>query len=155
MGITNPNNSVVHMVSSRPFIENLLRIDIHQLIKDDHWTWVVRGYKLSLNPESQKGRYVLTLDVNNIRMPQQWRLSPRPIAGRLHRGGKVPWDKNEVWHVVGRNNKRYRFLYIKPSTFEIGTRHDHNARYTYDSLSTKQRIEYRKSKAIRRNRLTK
>jgi hypothetical protein len=112
----------------------------------------IGAYKLSLNPERIGGRYYLTLDVNNIRVPQRWLLSTRTIAGRLRRGGKIPWDKFEVWYVHGANNRRYRFLYVNPTTFEIGTRADHNAQYTYNCLSDKQRVELRKMRRVRRCR---
>jgi hypothetical protein len=145
------------MRSNRPRLEKLLKIDIHRTVTDGFWVKTVGGYKIALNPERHHGMHVLTLDVNNIRVDQQWHLSTRTIAGRLQHGGTIPWDKSEVWYVhgsanapLGRNNRRYRFLYINPTTFEIGTRADHNAQYTYNCLSDKQRIAYRIARDIRK-----
>jgi hypothetical protein len=138
------------MITQRPRVEQLTRIDVHRAVTDDHWVKTVGGFKISVNPERHRNLDVLTLDVNNVRAPQRWLLSTRTISGRLRNGGKIPWDKSEVWYVTGGNNKRYRFLYINPVTFEIGTRTDHRAQYTYNCLSDKQRIEHRKQKRIRK-----
>jgi hypothetical protein len=138
------------MPSKRPRLEQLFRIDIHRTVTDGYWVRTIGGYKICLNPERHRNFDVLTLDVNNVRAPQRWILSTRRIAGRLRRGGKIPWDKSEVWYVHGSNNRRYRFLYVNPVTFEIGTRTDHRAQYTYNCLSDKQRIQHRKQKRMRK-----
>jgi hypothetical protein len=52
--------------------------------------------------------------------------------------------RREIWFVVGTNNKRYRFLYIDPKTFEIGTRDDHQAIYSQKKTKCVSRFEWKK-----------
>jgi hypothetical protein len=132
--------------------EKLLKIDVHKLVDDGVWSRRIGQFQLSLDPERHQNSYILTLTVNGIRLPKSFKLSTRPIKGWLRNGGQIPWDKNEVWYVVGSNNRRYRFLYINLATFDIGTRADHNARYSYNLLSDKQRVEYRKIRNIAKPR---
>jgi hypothetical protein len=120
-------------------LEQLIKIDIHQLVKNDYWCGTVGNQWLELNPVRDEKNYFLTLDVNGMRTPKQWMLSSRPIRGRLHRGGCIPWDRNEVFYVVGADGRRCSYLYINPATREIGTRHDHRARYRCNCLSAKKR----------------
>jgi hypothetical protein len=120
-------------------LEELIKIDIHRLVKNDYWSGTVGDYRLELNPISDGKDYFLALNVNGVRTPQRWMLSTRPIRGRLQRGGRVPWDRSEVWYVHGRDGRRYCHLYIDPVSHQIGTRHDHGARYRCNCLSRKQR----------------
>jgi hypothetical protein len=78
-------------------LEQLIKIDIHQLVKNDYWCGTVGNYRLELNPLRDEKNYFLTLDVNGVRTPKQWMLSSRPIRGRLHRGGCIPWDRNKFF----------------------------------------------------------
>jgi hypothetical protein len=91
-----------------------------------------------LVPERFGGEFFLQLFVDYIRQPKRWLLSSRPLRGKLHRGGFIPWDKSEVWYVVGSNGKRYRHLYIHPEEFSIGTREEFGAWYDCDCYSDKQ-----------------
>jgi hypothetical protein len=84
-----------------------------------------------LVPERFGGEFFLQLFVDYIRQP-------KPLRGKLHRGGFIPWDKSEVWYVVGSNGKRYRHLYIHPEEFSIGTREEFGAWYDCDCYSDKQ-----------------
>jgi hypothetical protein len=134
-------------------LQELIRIDIHRLVRNDYWSATVGSYRLELNPVSYGKNYFLVLDVNGVRTSQRWILSTRPIRGRLQRGGKIPWDKSEVWYVHGNDGRRYCHLYIDAGTHRIGTRRDHQARYRCNCLSAKQRKagkEFRQAlKAIR------
>jgi hypothetical protein len=120
-------------------LEELIKIDIHQLVKNDYWCGTVGNHRLELNPVRDEKNYFLALDVNGMRTPKRWLLSTRPIRGRLQRGGSIPWDRNEVFYVVGADGRRCSYLYINAATREIGTRHDHRARYRCNCLSAKKR----------------
>jgi hypothetical protein len=141
-----PQARFVVNISMVLLLEQLIKIDIHQLVKNDYWCGTVGNYRLELNPVRDEKNYFLTLDVNGMRTPKHWMLSTRPIRGRLQRGRRVPWDKNEVFYVVGADGRRCSYLYINPATDEIGTRHDHRARYRCNCLSAKKR---RDEKAFR------
>jgi hypothetical protein len=150
--INNPKLSLNAMSNRRIKVEELHKIDIHCTVTSGYWSRRIGDYKLCLSSELIGERYFLVLDVNTVRAPIRYLLSSRTIGGRLQRGGKIPWDKSEVWYVHGRNNKRYRFLYINPSTFEIGTRDDHGARYHYNCLSERQRLRYREYLDVKRRK---
>jgi hypothetical protein len=120
-------------------LQELIRIDIHRLVRNDYWSATVGGYRLELNPVSYGRNYFLVLDVNGVRTSQRWMLSTRPIRGRLQRGGKIPWDKNEVWYVHGNDGRRYCHLYLNPPSNQIGTRDAISGKYKCNVLSRKKR----------------
>jgi hypothetical protein len=96
------------------------------------WTLQIGQYEVSLVPERFGGDFYLQLFVDYVRQPKRWVLSSRPLRGKLHRGGFIPWDKSEVWYVIGSNGKRYRHLSIHPEQLRIGTREEFGAWYDCD-----------------------
>jgi hypothetical protein len=121
-------------------VEELIPVNIHHAVTR-HWARVIQGNHISFSAENHNNREILVLYVNGIRKDFYWYLSSHVIKGRLRRGGKIPWDKNEVYFVIGRDNKtRYRYLYIDPiapDNLPIGTKTDFGARYLSRSLSKK------------------
>ena len=137
-------------------LEKLIKIDIHRLVRNDCWAATVGDYRLELNPIRSGANYFLALNVNDVPTSRRWMLSTRPIRGRLQRGGRIPWDKSEVWYVHSANGRRCSHLYINAATCLIGTRDEHGARYRGNCLSGKKRQAEKLFRealhAIRRNK---
>jgi hypothetical protein len=127
--------------------DQLIQIDIHKLVLDDHWSRIIGTNELKLSPERIGQDHYVVLYVNNIRQPSCcWRLSSQPIRGRLQNGGFIPWDRAEIFYAVGHNGKRYRFLYAL--TTDIDTRDELGIKQAYNRLSKKQRKRYREIKYL-------
>jgi hypothetical protein len=128
--------------TNKPYISNLVRIDIHKLVNEvGFWDRQIGKYHISLVPDRWGNHYFLQLFVNNVRVNKTFELSFQPHRGWLQRNGFIPYHHDTIWYVVGSNKKRYRFLYIHPTTHEIGTRDDHQAIYSQKKLKSFSRSE--------------
>jgi hypothetical protein len=111
--------------TNKPYLHDLIRIDIHRLVNEvGYWDGQIGPYLVSLQPERFGKVQFLALHLNNIRQPKEFQLSSQPHRGWLQRNGYIPYYHSEIWYVIS-NGKRYRYLYINPETTEIGTRADH------------------------------
>jgi hypothetical protein len=110
-----------------------IRIPIQTLCYSGAWSRVIDNSKIELR-HVQDGIILL---VNDVQQPVQWQIYERKLCGRLQRGGFIPADKQWVYYLIGRDGRRYRFLYVMGTC--IGTRDDFGARYIRNCQSKKQR----------------
>jgi hypothetical protein len=122
---------------------DLIKIPIHAAFVAGDYMLRIGPYRLDLIPEEVHGRDALRLYVDKSPTPKVFFISAVKICGKLQRGGFIPWDRSYRYHVVGIDGRSYRFLYVRPKTFEIGTRDDFGARFPYNVLSKGQRRRYR------------
>jgi hypothetical protein len=132
-----------------PRIKDLIRIFIHRTILAGEASVEVGPYTIRLKHEEFQGQEYLQLFVNNFRQPKSWRLSTKPLRGKL-KYGYIPIDRDEQYYVIGNDGRQYSHLFINPQTFDIGTRMDFGAKYACECLSAKDRIFNRELKAIRK-----
>jgi hypothetical protein len=137
-------------LSVRLKVEDLIKIDIHRTVLAGYCERRVGEYRLRFSTEMVGNDYCLVLDVNSVQVPMHWTLCSMTIRGRLRNGGRIPWDRNEIWYVVGDHNKRYKFLYINLNTFRIGTRDGLGARHRSNCMSRRQQIRYRQYLRLKR-----
>ena len=84
-----------------------------------------------------------------------WKVYERTIAGNIsYRGGFIPTGKAWDWYVVGRDGKRYKYLYLQilgPNDFSIGTRSrlEFNATYSRCCLSRRKGMAVRDARLLR------
>ena len=116
-----------------------IKIPIQALCYDAAWIRVIANTKIELR-HVQDG---IVLLVNNVQQPVRWQVYERKIRGDIsHRGGYIPQDKQWVYYLIGRDGRRYRYLYLLPlpeGGFRIGTRTDFGAVYSRDCYSRRQR----------------
>jgi hypothetical protein len=134
---------------SRIKIESLRKIPIKEVCQDG---WIKRIGNLQIMLQHHpEGIYLF---VDGAKQQQVlWKVYERRIAGNIsYRGGYIPTDKAWDWYVIGRDNRRYKNLYLLiegPNNFRIGTRakNEFNATYSRCCLSK------RKGEAVRDARL--
>jgi hypothetical protein len=116
-----------------------IKVPIQKLVYDGAWVRIIGNTKIELGhvPDG------IRLLVNDVLQPVHWQIHERRIAGDIsYRGGFIPADRCWVYYLIGRDSRRYRFLYILPVSegrFRIGTRKDFGAVYSRDCYSRRQR----------------
>src|SRR6516165_9875279 len=139
------NNKIkVLKVERLPF-----KIPIQKLVYDGLWLRVIANTKIELRhlPDG------IRLLVDDVLQPVHWKTYERTIKGDIsYRGGYIPADKCWCYYLIGRDSRRYRFLYILPlpeGRFRIGTRTDFGAVYSRDCYSRRQRRIAQECRLIR------
>jgi hypothetical protein len=136
---------------SRIRIEKLRKIPIKAICQDG---WIKRIGNLQVmlqhHPEG------ICLFVDGVKQQQVlWKVYERKIAGDIsYRGGYIPTDKAWDWYVIGRDNRRYKKLYLQvlgPNNFSIGTRsrQEFNATYSRCCLSRRKGMAVRDARLLR------
>lgn len=125
-------------VSTKPRVlrvSHLTRVPIKQIIETG-FSKIIGNNKITLNHVIGG----IELVINNFPANKIFPLYEKPIRGRLQRSGRIPWDNNIQYYVVGADGKRRRFLYLSPAS--IGTISDFPAAYDSTCRSRKQRKHY-------------
>jgi hypothetical protein len=123
---------------------DLIKIPIHVTFVAGGYMLRVGPYRLDLIPEEVNGTDALRLYVDRNPTPKIFLISAVKIRGKLQRGGYVPWDRSHRYYVVGNGGQRFKFLYVHPKSYNIGTCVDFGARFPYNVLSKGQRRRYRR-----------
>jgi hypothetical protein len=109
------------------FLDQLTKLDIHQIVSGNgYWQGKIQNHSVLL--DVRQDFLIFYIDGEPVK---QWRLSSQPHLGKLQHGGRIPWECDEIYFVVGADGKRYRHLWLNLESLEIGTRKELGARYNW------------------------
>jgi hypothetical protein len=124
-------------------VEELVRISVHGIVTNrggPHTVYDKNGTKLQFVDEAEMdGRMVLRV-YQNSRPILTYQLAEKPIGGKI-KNQRHWWADCQYYVLV--NGRRYSYLYIDTKGRKIGTKDCFGALWTSQSISPKQRDDWR------------
>jgi hypothetical protein len=130
-------------------LNNLTRISVQKLIKEDGWTGRLGNWRISIEPRMKPDESTFLVVILDDQPKLTFQVAEQVIKGRLSHGGFISWDKNTIYYAVSNlDGKRGRHLYLGfiGGDIHVGIRTDFKATYQSACLSRNQRAKLQRWK---------
>jgi hypothetical protein len=134
---------------TRPRIEELTPINVHSVLTNKGGIHTVRdGHnELQFIDQMVEGQWRLVVYQNGKPTSISYPIVEKEIGGRIK--GDTIWRSHAQYYIVA-GGKRCSYLYVDKKNKRVGTRHCFNAVFTIDSISPRQKKDWRALREIQK-----